>query len=98
MVRLNPHPHDQRRGTRIGGFRLVQGHPPAGREARIRQFLAGIQRLSARLLILGGNGKHVLGVLMLALGAMMLSGTDKVVENWLVAITPDWLLRATTAI
>lgn len=58
----------------------------------------GVQRLRGRLLMLGGRGKLALGTLMLALGIMMLTGTDKIFEAWLVGITPEWLLLATTAI
>jgi len=58
----------------------------------------GIQRFRGKLLLLGGKGKQVLGMLMLALGVLMLTGTDRLIEAGLVAISPEWLLRLTTTI
>ncbi|MFZ5502285.1 MAG: cytochrome c biogenesis CcdA family protein [Pseudomonadota bacterium] len=58
----------------------------------------GMQKFRGKLLLLGGKGKLALGMLMLALGVLMLTGTDKLVEAGLVEITPEWLLRLTTAI
>lgn len=58
----------------------------------------GMQKFRGRLLMLGGKGKQVLGVLMLALGVMILTGTDKFVEAGLVEMMPEWLLRVTTMI
>ncbi|MBI3901907.1 MAG: cytochrome c biogenesis protein CcdA [Nitrosomonadales bacterium] len=58
----------------------------------------GVQKFRGKLLLLGGRGKQVLGTLMLALGVLMLSGTDKLVEAGLVEITPEWLVRLTTMI
>lgn len=58
----------------------------------------GMQRFRGKLLMLGGKGKHTLGALMLTLGVVMLTGADRLAETWLVAVTPDWLLRMTTAI
>jgi cytochrome c-type biogenesis protein len=58
----------------------------------------GIKKFRGKLLILGGKGKQLLGALMLALGVMMLTGTDKLAEAALLTITPEWVLRLTTAI
>jgi len=58
----------------------------------------GIQKFRGKLLLVGGKGKQILGVLMLALGVMMLTGTDRLLEAGLVEITPEWLLRLTTTI
>ncbi len=58
----------------------------------------GIQKFRGKLLMFGGKGKQVLGVLMLALGLMMLSGADKLAEAGLVKMTPEWLVRLTTSI
>lgn len=57
-----------------------------------------IQKFRGKLLLLGGKGKQLLGMLMLALGVMMLTGTDKLVEAGLVDVTPEWLVRLTTMI
>lgn len=58
----------------------------------------GMQKFRGKLLLLGGKGKQLLGAFMLALGAMMLTGTDKLVEAGLLGVTPEWLLRLTTMI
>ena len=41
-------------------------------------------------------GKPVLGGVLLAIGALSLSGTDRLVETWLVDHMPEWLLALTT--
>jgi cytochrome c biogenesis protein CcdA len=48
------------------------------------------------LLGAGGYVKQALGVLLIALGALILSGHDKDLEAALVAASPDWLTRLTT--
>jgi cytochrome c biogenesis protein CcdA len=58
----------------------------------------GIQKSRGKLLLLGGKGKQLLGLLMLALGVLMLTGMDKLVEAGLVEVTPEWLVRLTTMI
>ncbi|MBE7220121.1 MAG: cytochrome c biogenesis protein CcdA, partial [Caulobacteraceae bacterium] len=40
--------------------------------------------------------KAVMGVFLIALGALMLSGYDKTVETQLVAASPAWLTDLTT--
>lgn len=45
----------------------------------------------------GKTLKVVLGVLLVALGASILSGVDRPIEAWLVAASPDWLVRLTTS-
>jgi len=58
----------------------------------------GMQSLRGKLQMLGGKGKQLLGMLMLALGVMMLTGMDKLIEAGLVNITPEWLITLTTMI
>lgn len=58
----------------------------------------GMQRFRGKLLLLGGKGKQLLGMLVLALGIMMLTGTDKLVEAALLELAPEWLVRLTTMI
>lgn len=58
----------------------------------------GMQKFRGKLLLLGGKGKQLLGMLMLALGIMMLTGTDKLVEAGLLEVAPEWLVRLTTMI
>ncbi len=47
---------------------------------------------------LAALGKPTLGVLLLLVGAVVLTGVDKVVEAWLVDHMPGWLLELTTTI
>jgi len=44
----------------------------------------------------GVVGKYLLGALMIAVGVLILTGTEKVIEVWLVAISPEWLTAITT--
>ena len=53
-------------------------------------------RWRGSLLSVGKGLKPVMGVLLVMLGILMLSGFDKAVEGKLVAASPDWLTRLTT--
>lgn len=52
--------------------------------------------LRGKLFAAGKLGKHMLGGLLLLLGLMILTGTDKQVESFLVNISPSWLVHLTT--
>lgn len=57
------------------------------------------QTLSARghdLRVIATIGKPAMAVALLVVGALTLSGTDKVVETWIVDHMPDWLVTLTT--
>lgn len=60
-----------------------------------RRVAAGRER---RLAALAGTGKLVMGVLLLLVGALALTGVDKIIEAWLVDRMPAWLLDLTTAL
>ena len=47
---------------------------------------------------LAALGKPTLGVLLLLVGALALTGADKVIEAWMVDHMPGWLLDLTTAL
>lgn len=53
-------------------------------------------RWRTRLLRTGKFGKRLLGVALLATGALVLSGADRRVETVLVTLSPDWLTNLTT--
>ncbi len=53
-------------------------------------------KLRGRMLSAGSFAKSALGVVLLAIGLLVLSGTDKAAEAALVAVMPDWLTRLTT--
>jgi cytochrome c biogenesis protein CcdA len=47
---------------------------------------------------LAALGKPTLGLLLLLVGGLALTGADKAIEAWMVDRMPDWLLRLTTAL
>jgi len=55
-------------------------------------------RWRARLLATGQTGKLVLGLILVAIGLLILSGLDRSLETWLVERSPQWLTRLTTSI
>lgn len=57
---------------------------------------ATLHQVRGRLLLTGRFGKYVLGAIMLALGVLIATGTDKVVEAWILDRTPEWLTVLTT--
>ena len=50
------------------------------------------------LMAAGARAKMALGVLLVALAVLMLSGADRGLESWLVEHSPEWLTRLTTSI
>ena len=55
-----------------------------------------LMRWKGSLLTAGKAMKQVMGVLLVLLGVMMLSGYDKILEGKLVAASPAWLTTLTT--
>lgn len=64
----------------------------------ILAYLSRTVMMKARgsLMQAGKTGKLILGFIMLAIAAMILSGADKPLESWLVQISPEWLTALTT--
>lgn len=56
----------------------------------------GTTGVRERLVRAGQTGKTLLGTVLLAVSALVLSGMDQPVEAWLTEQSPDWLLRLTT--
>ena len=50
-----------------------------------------VTRLRGRMMQAGGQGKRVLGALIVAVGLPVLTGTDRVSEGYVVQASPDWL-------
>lgn len=48
------------------------------------------------LLETGKRGKQMLGIIMLALGIAIITGSDKLFEAWVLNHAPDWLISLTT--
>ena len=57
---------------------------------------SAMTKIRGKLMQAGKTGKMILGAIMVALAAMILSGADKPVETWLVNHTPAWLTQWTT--
>lgn len=53
-------------------------------------------KMRSTLMQAGKTGKMILGAVMIALAAMILSGGDKPLEAWLVEQSPAWLTKWTT--
>lgn len=51
-----------------------------------------------KMLAAGTAGKKILGVLLLALGLMIVTGADKKFEATTLKLAPDWLIQLTTSI
>lgn len=57
---------------------------------------SAMMRIRGQLMQAGKNGKIVLGVIMLAIAILIISGVDKTLEAWLVEHSPAWLTALTT--
>jgi cytochrome c biogenesis protein CcdA len=55
-----------------------------------------LARLRGRVAGAGQTGKTVLGVLLLLMGLLIISGLDRALETWLVDVSPMWLTQLTT--
>jgi len=57
---------------------------------------AAMMKVRGKLMQAGKTGKMALGLIMVVLAAMILTGVDKPLEAWLVQISPQWLTSLTT--
>lgn len=55
-------------------------------------------RWRGRLMTAGGNGKRILGGLIVTVGVLILTGGDRLFEGWVISISPQWLTDLTTVI
>jgi cytochrome c biogenesis protein CcdA len=55
-----------------------------------------MMRWRSRLMGAGSGGKAVLGILLVAVALLILSGLDKTIETALVEASPEWLTHLTT--
>jgi cytochrome c biogenesis protein CcdA len=49
-----------------------------------------LNKVRPGILSKGARAKALLGWLLIALGVMVLTGVDKVLETWALGILPDW--------
>ena len=52
--------------------------------------------IRGRLLSAGQYGKQVFGVVMVGIGILIATGTDKALETWILDRSPQWLTELTT--
>jgi cytochrome c-type biogenesis protein len=57
---------------------------------------ASMMRIRGRLLSVGKYGKQLFGFVLLLLGVLIATGTDKSLEAWTLNQTPEWLTAVTT--
>ena len=57
---------------------------------------AAMMKIRGQLMQAGKTGKMILGMIMLSIAVLILTGMDKHLEAWLVEISPDWLTALTT--
>ena len=57
-----------------------------------------MKRWRGRLMRTGSGGKRVLGLLLVLVGVLILTGGDRLFEGLVVSSTPDWLNDLTTSI
>ena len=57
-----------------------------------------LTRWRGKLMKAGSAGKYFLGATLIAIGLLIVSGLDKVLEAYLVEISPDWLTWLTTSV
>ena len=57
---------------------------------------AAMMKMPGRLMQAGKTGKVILGVLMIAVAVMIVSGLDQSLHGWLVNQSPAWLTHLTT--
>jgi cytochrome c biogenesis protein CcdA len=57
---------------------------------------ASLTKVRGRLLYAGKAGRQGLGMVMLVLGILIVTGLDKSLEAWILDRTPDWLTALTT--
>lgn len=55
-----------------------------------------MMKVRGQLMQAGKTGKILLGMVMVGIAAMILTGADKYLETWLVEISPAWLTTLTT--
>mgnify|MGYP000753281291 CR=1 FL=1 len=57
-----------------------------------------LSRWRGRFLQAGMAGKIALGGLLVVIGLAVATGADKILEAWLVQVSPEWLTRLTTSL
>jgi cytochrome c-type biogenesis protein len=86
--------------TQLGGVTLVLLVFGLGASTPLvllgRLSAPALRRWRERLLGAGGNGRHLLALLMLTLATLVITGWDKQLEAWLLRELPAWLSELAT--
>jgi cytochrome c-type biogenesis protein len=77
----------------MGVFGLGAAMPVVGLAYLSR---GAMMKARGKLMQAGKAGKTVLGIIMVAIAMLILSGADKPLEAWLVELSPAWLTALTT--
>ncbi len=59
---------------------------------------SAMARMRGKLLQAGGRGKYVLGGILIGVGLLIATGSDRIIEGLVVAATPEWITDLTTSI
>lgn len=59
---------------------------------------SALARWRGRLMSAGAQGRRVLGVLLVLVGVLIMSGADHRLETALIGVTPDWVSNLTTSL
>ncbi len=89
-------------GTDLGGVALVMAAFGLG-IATVLVALAFVTRgllarWRGRMMQAGKRGKSVLGGILMAVGLLVFTGGDKLIEGAIITVSPDWLIEASTAL
>lgn len=57
-----------------------------------------LARWRGRLMVAGTRGRRVLGVLIVLVGVLILTGTDRSLEAAVIGVLPDWVTNLTTSL
>jgi len=86
-------------GRDLGRTTVIMAVFAAGMASILLAFAYASRRVLARrqaLASFGARARKVFGWLLVAVGVMILSGTDKMIEALLLGVLPDWLIAFTT--
>ncbi len=59
---------------------------------------SAMARMRGKLLQAGGRGKYVLGGILIGVGLLIATGSDRIIEGLVVAATPEWITDLTTSL
>jgi cytochrome c biogenesis protein CcdA len=89
-------------GQNLGGVALVMAAFGCGIASVLLVIGLAARSLIARwrgkMMSAGRGGRKALGVLVIAVGLLIITGGDRLLEGWAVSASPEWLINFTTSI